>query len=594
MSTQAHIRPIVRAREPSQTILEAAMSHGCTPLQARVLASRLPENVAPDIGRWIEPRLSQLDSPWLLPDIEPAVEAIVAAITSPDRMLALVVDHDADGSSALAVMWTALVDVFGLPEHRVMRFLSHRMKEGYGVSDALTDRILAACPAPSLIITADQGSTDEARFARLVEHGHEVVVSDHHEIPEAGPPASALACVNPTRDDSRFPDRYVAGCHVAWLVMCAVRARLIERGHLDTATPTLAGLLDYVAVGTTADAVSFARSVNNRAIVAYGLSLMNLRPRPAWQAYRALVNKDGRFTARDISHGIAPRVNARSRLGDAMLGADYLCADTVAEASRLVMILDAANQQRKEIEKGLLADAQAACERQYGRPARVIHLPNGHAGVHGIVASRIVEATARPTVCFSPKEGHAGVLTGSLRSVPGVHLRDALAWVQHALGDCPISFGGHAMAAGCLIREEDLPRFTAAFGRAITIQHPLIHDQVPIVWTDGALGRAPGFTELEEIEALEPYGRDFDAPVFEDEFLVAQARPVGDGSHLKLALVASDGAPVDAIWFRALEPGGPAPVQPGRKARLAYSVDRNEFRGRVSVNLIVQAMGGDG
>ena len=580
----------IRQRPLSEPVYEQALASGYSPLQARVIAARLPDlGRAPSVSEAISPSLSRLDPPSLLPDIAPAVDRIVQAIERREQFL-LVTDHDADGGSAHAVLLTALSDVFMVPRASIHSYISHRLREGYGVSDALVDRMLSEVQGPALMITADQGSTDEARIARLRARDIETIVTDHHEIPTAGIPASAVACVNPTRSDSSFPDKTICGCHVAWLVMCAVREALIQRRFLPPSVPKLSSLADYVALAAVADCVDLARSANNRAIVRYGLHLINTQPRPAWRALKNILGRNEPFTAETLSHQAGPRVNSAGRLDDAMRSVDFLLAKNDDDANRLGRVLDEENVRRRDVQAEMLAKVWPIAQQQaeFGAAALVLYSPEGHPGVHGIVSSRLVESFGRPTVCFSPKQGVEGTITGSFRSVPGVHIRNALVRANElAGGDLYFSMGGHVGAAGASLAIEKLPLFQDAFRRAVAEQRDP-RSMGPVQDTDGAIDGEPSLVLLAELTALEPYGREFPAPVFEGSFVIKAVRSVGDGRHLKLELV-SGATLVNGIWFAARESvEHPLPVAAGQTVQATYTLSSNTYRGQTNVDLKVQ------
>ena len=580
--------PVIRQRDRDPGVLAAAEAHGYDALQAAILSARLTDT---DLSV-VRPTVRDLDPPDTLPDIDVAADAIAEAITS-GRPIAALTDYDCDGSSSAFVLMESLVEHFHVPTDQVTLFITHRMREGYGVSDRFVDRLLADCRPNTLLVTADQGTCDNARFERLrAERGCEVVVTDHHGVPDEGPPAAALACVNPVRKDSVFPDRCIAGCYVAWLTMCAVRQRLIKCGWLAPDAPSLACLLDVVCVGSVADLMSLRTSKNNRAVINYGLRLINgPNPRPVWAALRTLMKKEGDFTTKDLSHGAAPRFNAASRINDAMAVLRLLRTRDPVEAMQLVAELDADNQVRKSIQQQMseVALEIGGLQAEAGRALINVHFPDGHAGVHGIVASRLVEAFGRPSCCLSPKPDVPGIVTGSLRGVAGVNIREALATVDARLPGCLKHWGGHAGAAGVALAEADIDRFHDALCDAVLEQADTTKLQ-PVLWVDGELGEAPSLATLERISALEPYGREFEAPVFVDRFTVTGTRVVGDGTHLKLELEDARGQRCGGIWFRAMAAGDVPPVGAGEAVRLVYSVALNCFRGKASVDLQVQAI----
>lgn len=586
MTQTKTMTPKICTRPIDSSLHARALAEGFTDLQARVIAARVSSDVT-EVRDLIAPSVCLLDNPESLPDIDVAANAIADAVMDPAMHLAGVFDHDADGADAGAVFLLTLTEYFGVPVERVVILQSHRQREGYGVSDAFAERMIEVLPRPCLLVTGDQGSGDEPRLARLKEAGFRTVVTDHHGVEGKGPP-SALACVNPAREDSQY-DPLIAGVHVMWLTMCAVRQRLIQRDHLSDDSPSLGPLLAWSAVGTTADAVSLARSRNNRAVIRYGLRLINASTRAPWEAMRKVMKKEGPFSTKDISHGVGPRINARGRMSDPLASVQFLTTTDQDQANYLAALLERENEARKVVERTMTAVAMdvASVQAEAGMPAVVIYLPDGHSGVHGITASRIVEAFGRPTCCLSPKQGKPGVLTGSLRTVSGVHVRRALAAVALAHPDLLLSWGGHAGAGGASLAEKDLVRFQDAFCEAVAAQaDPSSFG--PVTWSDGSLGRAPDMSVLEELDALEPYGREFEPPAFTDRFVVHQVKPVGDGSHLKLQLRGTYGIQ-SGIWFRAMIPGGAVPVQVGQEVLATYQLAANSFRGRTTVDIQVQA-----
>jgi len=575
----------LRTRPVDKAVMYTALQQGYTPLQARVIAGRV--SGVQDVAGLINPAVKSLDPPDLLPDIDIAAKVLADAVMCPDTTIVGLTDHDCDGSTSGSVFRLAMIDYFGVPPHRVVNMQSHRMREGYGVSESVVERLLERVTLPCVVCTGDQGSADEPRIAQLKAAGIPVVVTDHHGVEGKGPP-SAAACVNPAREDSRFPDRLIAGVHVMFLVMCAVRRELIVRRALPPSAPSLAPLLAWSCVGTTADAVSLGKSRNNRAIIRHGLHLMNSSARAPWVAAKRVQGNDGPFRTKDLSHFLCAMVNARGRMGDAIASIDFLVSDDQAQADYLAELLKAENESRKLVEREMTKVAREIGEVQAeaGLPAIVVHLTDGHSGVHGITASRLVEAFGRPVCCLSPKQGHPGLVTGSLRTIDGVHVRNALAEVDRAEPGCLLGWGGHAGAGGLQMQEANIERFHEAFCRAVLKQRDTTNAQ-PVVWSDGPLGRPTSLDVIAELDALEPYGREFESPSFTDAFRVLSVKPVGDGSHLKLELVDQDGVAQRGIWFRAMEPGHEAPIAVGQHIDATYQVAANTFRGRTYVDLQV-------
>lgn len=579
--------PRIVQRTRSSEVERAAIAEGFTPLQARLLAGRVSPMEKP-LASLVRPRLSDLDAPHTLPDVELAAGHIADAVQE-GRPIAIVTDHDADGATSHAIIRLSLL-AWGVSPSLVSGFISHRMREGYGVSHAFVERMLPLLQPRTCIVTADQGSTDEARIARLRESGHVVIVTDHHGVPEDGPPPSAHAVVNPVRKDSRFPDQAIAGCHTALLVMAATREALLERGVLPPTAQRVSELLDLCAIGTIADASSLGSSHNNRAIVQRGLQIMNLQPRACWRALRRLLGKEGDWTVTDIAFQLATRINARGRLGDAMLSVEFLVADDEEAAFNMACELDGNNRDRRQVERAntLMATQEARSAVAEGRFGLCLWLgEQGHAGVHGISASRIVERFGRPTICLSPAANAPEMITGSVRSTEHVHVRNALLAIQNRHPNLLVSAGGHAGAGGLRIRREDMQNLTDAWDLCV---RECYTDACPSpqMLVDGDLDR-PSLEHVDQICALEPFGRGFEPPVFFGEWLVQTVRTIGDGTHIKLALVRGRDT-YDAIWFGAKEAEDALPVAVGQRVMAAYIIETNVYRGTARLQLQIKSL----
>ncbi|HEX4652562.1 MAG TPA: DHH family phosphoesterase [Granulicella sp.] len=374
---------------------DAYLAAGASPHIADFLGRRLDHFI--DWHSLVAPKLSAIADPSAIPSIDRAVERIVRAICSGER-IALACDHDMDGTASSAVLWTALVDHFAVPAERLCVITSHRLTEGYGISEPVVARIEDF--GATLVISADKGSSDEARIAILTAKGIDVVVTDHHVIPHSGPPASAYAVVNPSRLDADY-DRNVCGAGVAFLVMAKVRTALLEAGVFPQ-LPPLTSLLDYVAVATIADCVSLSPSASftNRAFIRRGLDLLRSGARPCWAVFAA--EQGGEIDAETIAFRMVPAIAAAGRLDWAETGFRFLVARTETEAATHWAELKLENTERKAIELRIRQQAfpQAALVEE---PAIVLYLEDGHSGVHGITASRVVEAFGKPCAIFAPK-----------------------------------------------------------------------------------------------------------------------------------------------------------------------------------------------
>ncbi|MGQ7286090.1 single-stranded-DNA-specific exonuclease RecJ [Vreelandella venusta] len=581
-------QPRLEPRPLDEAIYVRAQVEGLSELQARLLASRLP-GYKGELAPLVAPSLRYLAHPEKLADGRRAAERIAQAVAEGES-IGILTDYDVDGITSHVVIRRTLVELFGVSEHKLHSLIGHRIHDGYGISLPLVERTLGLKPLPSLVITADCGSSDEPRIARLKAAGIDVVVSDHHALPLEGPPLSAYACVNPTRSDCDYPDKTIAGCMVAWLLMSLARGVLIEWGALPDATPKLSPWLSYVALGTVADCVSLGGSPANRAVVNYGLTLINRMDAACWRAMAARLGADSvPFNAETLAFQMGPRINARSRLDDPYAALNFMLAESDSVANRQLEVLDQDNQSRKAIEADMAEEARALAvsSLEANEPAVVVLLEDGHPGVQGIVASRLVQAYGRPALVLT-RAAAPNMLTGSGRSIDGLHLRDALQRTFELAPESLPRFGGHSGAAGVGVPREQLAAFKAAFLQAVGEQlgdTPLY----PRLWTDGELSTSQlSLLTLSEVEALGPYGREFDPPLFEGRFIVEALRPVGaEGAHLMMEL--SMGAVTSkAIWFRALTPGELPSFSVGDTLHCAYKLNRNRWRGRESLQLMVE------
>jgi len=567
--------PTIRRRHLDADCYAAALAAGHSELAARVLAGR---GMPPDAAQ-ITPRLAELDHYAGLAQCERAGARIAAAIRAGET-IAVCTDHDVDGVTSHAVLIEGLARVLGHPRERIQSLIGHRLQEGYGLSDGVTDRIINTDPRPDLLITADHGSSDAPRIERLNALGIEVIVSDHHQLSADGVPDAADACVTPQHPDDAYGDTAIAGCLVAWLVLAATRGELRGTGELPAEGATLPELLDYVALGTVADCVSLGSSRNNRAVVRAGLARINGDTRSCW---RVLNKPSTGLTAQDLAFGIGPKINARGRLDEAMAGVRFLTAGDDASAAELLATLEEQNNERKRIEKELKGEAmeQAQAQLADGERAAVIWLANGHPGVHGIIASRVSETYGCPAVCLSPKQGQEDIVTGSGRGIDGFHVRDALQACANAAPDLFTAFGGHIGAGGLTIPFEKIAPFRELFHRAARSQ--LSNDDIgPVLETDGPVESASLSLEaVDALAAIEPFGRGFEAPRFDGVFTLRSSKRVGDGTHVRLVLEANDGTPVPAIWFSAVaDASEEIPALVGDRVQVVFELSANEWRER--------------
>ncbi len=527
------------------------------------------------------PRLAQLPPPDALGGLVDAVRLLADAIRRDTRIL-VVGDFDADGATACAV---AVRGLRMLGARDVVHAVPNRMLHGYGLSPGLVEELAAL--QPGLLVTVDHGVACHAGVAAAKGRGWPVLVTDHHLPGEALPPADAI--VNPNLRGDAFACKALAGVGVIFYVLLALRGRLRDEGAFDGgAVPDLSVLLDLVAVGTVADLVPLDAS--NRALVAAGLR--RLRAGRGCAGLQALIEVSGRraetLTAADIGYAVAPRLNAAGRLEHMSLGIECLLSDDPRQARELAGRLHQINAERRGVQQLMVEDAEAALARlpsASGQPALAACLfdPDWHAGVVGLVASKMKERLHRPVIAFAPAEPGSEQLRGSARSIPGLHIRDVLAAVDSAHPGLVERFGGHAMAAGLSLRRSSFDAFERAFAEAVGAMLDPSLLQAELL-SDGEL--LPDEFDRFHADALRdggPWGQGFPEPLFDGVFDVADWRVVGE-RHLKLVLRGEGIAtPINAIHF-----GGWTGERPAARCRLAYRLAPDDYRGGQAIQLIVE------
>lgn len=571
-------------RHPDADVLKRASELGYPPIPAQLLSGRLDSVEA--LERLHSARLSTLDDPADLPDIDLAADLILEAIES-QSVVGVAVDHDQDGIGAGAILYRALVS-FGVDPQRIQFWVSRRLRDGYGLNEALCDRILASGPLPGLIITADNGSSDEPRIARLRGHGIPVIVSDHHRFPEEGPPKSAAACVSPIREGNHYPDPSICGAAVAWLLMCHVRRLGIGRGILPASTPSLRGLLGYAALATVADCVSLA-SGNNRAIIREGIRQIMSSSEPYAVVLREALCANGQgIDEETIGFQIAPRIAAHGRLDEAMPGIRFLLSESLDEGRELYGVLCEANDTRKEITRDLgeVATGLAREAVAQGRRGLAIHLENGMSGVHGITASRITEMWGLPTAMISPWIPDPELVSMSLRSVDGLDIKQVLDDIARDHPGVLKSHGGHHGAAGAKTRKDRVPEFQELFDRYVKAAMPELVPQRRFEIDGELTGEHLQLPVYEQIRELAPYGRGFPAPQYRGTIAITEARMVGkDPLHLSFQGVIQGRLAKGILFFAIEQAGQEPPFRAGQAVEGIFQPMDNYFNGEHRIEL---------
>ena len=543
---------------------------GLHPLLARLYAARGIKTRFE-----LDYELKSLIPPAQLTHAADAAALLADAIEAQARIL-IVADYDCDGATACAVGIRALRALAAGSGATIDYLVPNRFTYGYGLSPEIVE--LAATTSPDLIVTVDNGIASVEGVARAAELGIAVLITDHHLPGDELPAADCI--VNPNQPGCDFPSKCIAGVGVMFYVMLALRAELRSRGWFGDKIkePNLGALLDLVALGTVADVVQLDR--NNRILVSQGLKRMRegkLTPGLA-AIFRAAGRDPAKATSVDLGFIVGPRLNAAGRLADMSLGIEGLITDDPTRALAIAQQLDALNRERKDIEAGMQAQALAHLEQIATADGAGIALfdADWHQGVIGIVASRLKEKLHRPVFAFA--RGENGEIKGSGRSIPGLHLKDALDLLAKRAPGLLLRFGGHAMAAGATLRESDFERFRELFdGIAEELIAPA--DRTRTLETDGRL--EAGYVSIKTVALLENevWGQGFPAPIFEDEFVVESQRILKE-KHLKLRLRQGE-LRLEAIQFNFS-------VAPGATIRAAYRLAINDYNGVQTPQLMIE------
>jgi single-stranded-DNA-specific exonuclease len=582
----------------------------------------------------VEHRLARLLSPLLLGGMAQAVELLLEAIRD-DWTIVIAGDYDCDGATGTAV---AVRGLRLLGARRVSYVVPNRFIHGYGLSPALVESLQ---PKPQLIVTVDNGVASVAGVAAAKAHGIRVIVTDHHLPGERLPAVDAMVnpnlvssekcghasppcgrCAHDARLNQSFPSKALAGVGVMFYLLLALRARMRESGRFarggkraqgeasfdprerddrGTTEPDLSCLLDLVALGTVADLVPL--DFNNRVLVEAGLQ--RIRSGRACAGITALVEAGKRSVATlcagDLGFAVGPRLNAAGRMEDMRLGVECLLTDDVAQARAHAERLSAINRERRELQASMVAEAErmAAGARHVDAVGVTLYEPGWHAGVIGLVASKLKDRLHRPVIAFAPGgvEPHGegsppldpgerevrAMLRGSARSIAGFHIRDALAAIDARHPGLIERFGGHAMAAGLSLKACDYPRFAAAFD---AVARELIDAEQlqAVVYTDGELPcGALSLSLARQLRNAGPWGQAFPEPLFDNLFECAGWKVMGE-SHLRLQLRdPRDGMLHEAVMFNAYDGQPPPP-----RLRAVYELGINDWQGRESPRLLLR------
>lgn len=511
-----------RVKPPSTDVRELSTRAGISIPEAQVLINRGIRDEE-TLRTFLSPRLSSLLDPMILKDMDRAVSTMVRAIERREP-ITIFGDYDADGLTATAVLYNFLRRI----GTEVSYCIPNRLTEGYGLSATAVRRLTGRT---GLLVTVDCGISNQEEVRSLQGLGMEVIVTDHHQIPEEFNPSCAV--INPLRTDCPFTFKMLSGVGLAFFLAVALRSGLREKGWFQKKVePDLREYLDLVALGTVADMVPLLNQ--NRILVRSGLERMG---NTLWPGIRALselskVGESAPVGAEDLSFRIAPRLNACGRMGDAETGIRALTTDDPAEARRLAAILNELNDRRQSIERQIVARIEegirSSCDLDERRTL-VFAGKGWHRGVLGIVASRIAEKYCRPTVVLDVQDGLA---SGSARSIDGFDLYGAISSLKPLLS----RFGGHTQAAGLSLQSANIEEFRSGL-EAIAQDRLEPEDLVPTLEVDGRVELDElDLRMVERLQAFGPFGRGNPEPVFYTPAVeIVEARRVGE-KHLRFKL----------------------------------------------------------
>ncbi|MEX0748420.1 MAG: single-stranded-DNA-specific exonuclease RecJ [Candidatus Saccharimonadales bacterium] len=515
-------------------------------------------------ARFLQPAYTDLHDPFLLADMATAVERIQQAIEK-EESIVVYGDYDIDGLTAT----TLLLDGLGAMGAKISAYIPDRFEEGYGINTAALKKLQRQ--GADLIITVDCGSTSHAPLEWAAAHNLEVIVTDHHTLTDTLPPAVAM--INPKRADNRYPFTDLAGVGVAFKLVQGLQQRgLLPEGREKW-------LLDLVALGTVCDVVGLVGE--NRILVSYGLKVFAQTPRMGLQALLAVagVERD-RVDTYHFGFVLGPRMNAAGRLEHAKLALSLLMATDKGEAREIAERLDRLNAERRRQQDEIMALALVEAEKYRDDPVLVLSHPDWNHGIVGIVAAKLMERFAKPTIVMQEMgeetKGSARSL-GSFSVVEGMRSADKLL----------LKYGGHHVAAGCSLKTTDVAAFRQQLNDFFRAGE--YGDLRPQPRTDVSLSDLSMMSESmrQELEQLAPFGMGNPKPQLHlPAARLLRVQTVGsDRRHVKLQL--SDGERyLDGIGFGLAEAVG----EIGEQADVWFELDENEFRGQRNLQALIKAV----
>ncbi len=511
------------------------------------------------------PEASQLHDPWQMPDIRLAVDRLVQAMEKGEK-IRFYGDYDVDGTTAVALMVNHFTQVYQYPN--IDFYIPDRYKEGYGISDiGIRD---AVAQEVSVMVALDCGIKAHSALGLAQSLGLDVVVCDHHLPADTLPPA--LAILNPKRQDAHYPWKELSGCGVAFKLISALNEVL---GKGEEGIPEA---LQLTAVSTCCDIVDLRGE--NRVITALGLKELNERPLPGLAGIMKMSGLNREFRVEDVVFVIGPRINAAGRIGHGSGAVHLLTLKEVDEALfEALKGIDAQNQTRKTLDRSITEEALALIQDQ-DTLTTVVHHPEWHKGVVGIVASRLIETVYRPTIVLTTSEGK---LTGSARSIPGFDVHEAIASCSHLLEN----YGGHPFAAGLTLLPEHFEAFRAGFEQFAKV-HLQPEDLVPKIAIDAEIPLEriqPGFWKV--LQRMAPFGPGHLNPVFISRgvHIVPHSVKIFKGDTLKFDVKTKEATPryFEVVGFKLAHKEDL--LKQDHQVDLVFSITEKSFNGKISLQI---------
>jgi single-stranded-DNA-specific exonuclease len=544
---------------------------GINPIIAKILINR-GVTTPDDAKKFLFPSLEHLHNPFLMKDMSEGVDRLIEAIFKKESIV-VYGDYDADGITSTVILVKFLSEI----NDRITYYIPERIEEGYGLSKAAVDRFIEE--KVNLIVTVDCGISDHETIAYATTSGIDVIVTDHHEVPDTIPTCSAA--INPHRPDCTFPFKSLAGVGVVFNLLIALRGRLRNLGFWkDRTYPNLMKYLDLVAIGTIGDIVPLVDE--NRVLAKIGLGVANNTERVGLKALMAVSDMGNRsISSESAAFRLIPRINAAGRIGSPGDAVELLLTEDEGRATLLAERLDSYNRKRQEIEKVILNETLEEINTNLdinSVNSLVLSSHTWHPGVIGIVASKLVDRYYRPTILISVKDG---IGKGSGRSIVEFNLYEGL---DKKCSSLLLSYGGHRYAAGISIREEDIEKFSEILSETVSEGIGDARPTPQITIDTLCPLEAIDYNLISQIEMLAPFGSMNPEPLLCAKRVTISSPVTVGNNHLKM-LATHDGMYYDTIWF---DRGDFSDLLSGSTIDIIFTPQINHWNGKSSIQLKVK------